>query len=178
LQTQALHVPLIFFARGLVPEGLQVRAPAGLLDVPATLADLLGIGPILPGSPGIDRAAALRGVPPGAQLPVISELVGSATACGAPRDSGFTICDYDGVSLRDRDFAYIESRAKHTEWLFDRRADPEELHDLAAAQPAVTAKYRQLARQFRGSVKTRDVTQQVAPDAAVEAQLRALGYVK
>jgi arylsulfatase A-like enzyme len=178
LQTQALHVPLIFYARGLVPEGLQVRAPAGLLDVPATLADLLGVGPILPGSAGIDRAAALRGKPQAAQLPVISELVGSATACGAPRDSGFTICEYDGVSLRDRDFAYIESRAKHSEWLFDRRADPDELHDLAAAQPAVTAKYRQLARQFRGSLKKHDATQLTAPDAAVEAQLRALGYVK
>jgi arylsulfatase A-like enzyme len=178
LHTQALHVPLIFRAPGLVPEGLQIQVPIGLLDVPATIADLLGSGSILPGSAGADRAALMRAVPEKKPQPVVSELVGSATACGEAKNGGFAICNYDGLSVRDRDFTYIESRAQQSAWLYDRRSDPEELQDLAAAQPALTERYRELARQFRRSLQMRHVTQPAAPDPATVKQLRALGYVK
>lgn len=178
LHQQALHVPLIFRAPGLVPEGLLVDSLIGLLDVPATIGDLLGFKPLLPSTSGRSHAAWMRAEPPNPARPVWSELTETPTACPEPREHGFGTCPYDGVSLRDRDYAYVRSRALNKEWLYDRRTDSDEQHDLAKERPELTAKYRKLSQSRGQSAEPIAGKRATQVDAATQAKLRALGYTR
>jgi arylsulfatase A-like enzyme len=179
LHQETMHVPLIFRAPGLVPVGVRVHTPAGLLDVPATIADLLGVGPILRNTPGRSHAAWMRLEPTPEPAPVYSELVRSATACGEMRDGGFGTCHEGGVALRDEDYTYVHSQAKRKEWLYDRRIDPTETVNLAETKPEIAAKYRRRVDAFRRSATKRGLPFADAQvDLATQSKLRALGYTK
>jgi arylsulfatase A-like enzyme len=178
LHEQALHVPLMFRAPGLVPEGLYVNTPVGLLDVPATIGDLLGSGSLLPNTVGRSHASWMRAEPPLPARPVWSELSETATVCAEPRNHGFGTCPYDGVALRDRDYTFIDVSATNQAELYDRRADPEELRDIAAERPEVTARYRKLVQDFRQSLGARAPRSQAQMDPSTESKLRALGYAR
>ncbi|HKP57064.1 MAG TPA: sulfatase [Polyangiales bacterium] len=178
LHHQVLHVPLIFRAPGLVPDGLLVNSVVGLLDVPATIGDLLGMSPFLPNTSGRSHAAWMRAEPPLPAQPVWSELTENSTICPEGQKNGFRTCPYDGVVARDRDYAYFNIGAKDQELLFDRRADVAETRDLAADRPEITARYRKLAQaRLRGSTKRAPRTQ-AQVDMSTQSKLRALGYTR
>ncbi|HKU40511.1 MAG TPA: sulfatase [Polyangiales bacterium] len=178
LHEQALRVPLMFRAPGIVPEGVHVHTPVGLLDVPATIADLLGLRAFLPNTIGRSHAAWMRAEPPLPARPVWSELSETATICPEPRDHGFGTCAYEGVSLRDRDYTYIHVQAKNQELLYDRRADPGEARDIAAERPEIAAKYRKLVQGFKQSLGKRSPRSQAQLDITTQSKLRALGYTR
>jgi arylsulfatase len=178
LHEQALHVPLIFRAPGLVPDGLQVHSVVGLLDVAATIGDLLGAAPILPNTSGRSHASWMRAEPPLPAQPILSELTESATICAEPRQHGFGTCPYDGVSVRDRDYAYFNIQSKGVEQLFDRRKDLTEQSDIAADRPEITAKYRKLAQALRRAPDKRAPRNDAQLDVSTQSKLRALGYAR
>lgn len=177
LHHEALHVPLIFVAPGIVPAGGRIQSPVGLIDVPATIAELLELGPILPGTSTRSLAPQMRGQNT-VFAPVWSELVKSATACGAPQGDGFASCRLDGTSVRDADYAYYRSATLRRQWLYDRKADPGELHDLSIEKPELVAKYRKLVDAFRRANAAKTLRTDARVDVETEARLRALGYVK
>lgn len=177
LHREALHVPLIFRAPGVVPDGLQIQSPVGLIDVASTIGDLLGVGPVLAGTASRSQAPRMRGEPP-KRAAVWGELTKTATACGAPKGYGFGTCRFDGLVVRDKDFAFFQSAALQREWLYDRKADPLEQRDIALEKPEVVARYRRMMDEFRRTAGKRTQQNEAQVDVATESRLRALGYAK
>jgi arylsulfatase A-like enzyme len=152
-----LRVPLIVRARGIAPR--RVAEPVGLVDVAATLLDLSGSPPTLPGT---SLRPLLEGRPFPAR-PLYAETL-------APRlDFGWS----DLRSLRDGGLKYI--RAPRPE-LYDVAADPGEARDLAAARPRDVARLEAALARLLDSAGEKETRRALEPDAA--ERLRALGYVQ
>jgi arylsulfatase A-like enzyme len=141
----SLKVPLIVYAPGRVAPGTVVKASQGralLLDVGPTLLELAGVP--FDGLDGISLRGALAGEP----LP--------------PRT---TVTRFDpGTYLRvedDRRVLLWNPRGEPLDWqgeihrtlplpavgLYNRAADPDEQHDLSAAEPATVEAMRALAER-------------------------------
>jgi arylsulfatase A-like enzyme len=82
------------------------------------------------------------------------------------------------LALRDEDFAFIYRRSPEKVELYDRRRDPDELHDISGAHPDLVSRYRAdllaRAQQLNGPA---------APPASHQTpelleRLKALGYVE
>lgn len=178
LHEQALHVPLMFWGPRFVQAGRRIDQPIGLMDVGPTIAELLDAPPPFKHVPARSRAAWLRGAPSEGAGPVFSELVESPVVCAVPH--GLKSCPYDGVSLRDREYTYIEATAVHEERLYRRDTDRAEAVDIAATEPATTRHYRALVTAFRRAhpADHRPAAPSNGIDAATEQKMRALGYVR
>ena len=188
LHTQALQVPLIFRLPGRVPAGLRVSAPVGLGDVGPTVASLLGMPPPFANTPARDLTPLLANPldPVAADQPVFSELSSSMGACQGLDSVDFDIwamanmdCSYDGVALRDERYTYIESAATGARQLFDRRADPGELRDIAASQADLVAAYHEAVNGYRKRNEEHEThTAPTNIDPITHEKLRALGYIQ
>lgn len=124
LNYQAVHVPLIIAAPGL-PAGTVVEAPVSLLDLPQTML-ALATGAPDSAVPGHSLLALIHGDTAAARSPAFSEV---DWADHVP----------DNVPLAKGDMASIVSGRLHlirrgdgVLTLYDRIADPDEQHDLAA----------------------------------------------
>ena len=154
-----LHVPLIFHWPGSMPsEPPRVSQPAGLIDVAPTILDFLHV-PVPPSFAGRVLTAAGSARPPG-----YAESLHTHDAFGwAPLRS-----------LRDGDFKYIEAP---TPELYDLRADPRELRNVAGVMPAKALEMKSHLNQILARYPP------AAPAAArgisleTQAQLRSLGYL-
>ena len=140
---KSVKVPMIFAGDG-VQAGHTVNTPVSLLDFGPTLWDWLGTDGI-PDTDGASLAPTLRGRELAADRPVYSELLellnGSKfdpKVMAAPKEYAF------GVMVRQGSRKYIQYHG-FNEMLFDPEADPEELNDLAAAEPQQTERLRRLA---------------------------------
>jgi len=188
LHTQALQVPLIFRLPGRVPAGLRVSAPVGLSDVGPTVASLVGMPPPFANTPARDLTPLLANPldPAAADQPVFSELSSSMGACRGLDSADFDIwamanmdCNYDGVALRDERYTYIESAAPGARQLFDRRADPGELRDIAASQADLVAAYHEAVNGYRKRNEEHEThTAPTEIDPITHEKLRALGYMQ
>jgi len=129
LYSQEIRVPLVVIDPGRVPSSKVISAPVSLRDLPATVLDLLGIGPESP-FPGRSLA---RFWDPGAAgdassaEPVLSEVRRE----GNPRD---TPAKYSR-SVAIGDMVYLEN-AKGDQELFNIAVDPAEAHNLAGSADA------------------------------------------
>jgi choline-sulfatase len=151
-----LRVPLILKAPGL-PAGGRVTAAAGLVDVPATILDLVGAPAALPG-------ASLR---PLAESPGAAGRAVYAETLAPRLDFGWS----DLRSWREGGFKYI--RAPRPE-LYELSSDPAESRDLSSARPEVMARMEAaLARAVAEDTESRR-----QPDPESAERLRALGYVQ
>ncbi|MCC6991270.1 MAG: sulfatase, partial [Acidobacteria bacterium] len=141
----SLHVPLVVVAPGRTPPGGNVGTPVSLRDVPATVADLLGLTGH--GLPGMSLAAAWNEPDPDVS-PVVFEVKPSP---GQPDWFPSSKGDMAGAIVGS--FHYIRNGDAREE-LYDWRGDPLETHDLAAAQPEVLAAARATVARVRGGVPT------------------------
>ncbi len=124
LHNEELWVPLLMRVPGIAPR--TVAEPVGVLDVGPTLlalCDLPGEGP----SQGFSLAPLLRGDTLARTSPVSSSLYRSFAPGPARRGMQFQ------YRVEQDDACFLgDLRPKHrARWMFDWRADPAQLHDLA-----------------------------------------------
>jgi arylsulfatase A-like enzyme/Flp pilus assembly protein TadD len=154
------RVPLLIAGPG-VPHGRVVAGVAALADVAPTLLDLAGLSP-LPGASGRSLAAALA---PGAALP---ERAAWVETLATQLDMYWSPL----LGVRTAQHKYV--RAPEPE-LYDLTADPGELENRAAAEPARVAELDRLVAEREAG---RPVVPSFTPDAEERARLEALGYLR
>jgi arylsulfatase A-like enzyme/Flp pilus assembly protein TadD len=161
LNVEALHVPLIISLPGRVREGGRVPGLVSLVDIVPTIHDLLGMPPPTAGH-GRSLAPALEGqvLPP---VPSYAET-----------DLPYTSFGWSPLrSLTTSEWKYVRTTRPE---LYDRQADPGELHNLADARPDQLAVMEsQLSAAERQMVGRSAPTVALAPGE--RARLQALGYL-
>lgn len=171
LYNEVLEVPLIVRLPGL-PEGRRVEALAQHVDLLPTLLAYLDL-PVPEGLDGRSLLPLLTGAAGGGS---VRDGDGPAGAVAA-----FSYLDSGGIqaaAATTERWRYVERRAPQARAeLFDRRADPRELHDLLAARPAE-------ARLLRAQLRARErapgaalAPAEAVLDAELRRELRALGYL-
>jgi arylsulfatase A-like enzyme/Flp pilus assembly protein TadD len=156
-----MRVPLTFSLPGRLPQNTSVGGIARLVDVMPTILDLLGWD-----TPREVTGESLRAALGGAALP-------PRTSYG---ETDYPYEDFGWSKLRclvERQWKYI--RAPEVE-LYDRLADPGELHNLATEQPDVVARLEEELLACEQGMTPRDSVA-VALDSASAEALRSLGYV-
>lgn len=121
-----LHVPLLLYAPGRVPEGTRVLEAVSLRQLPATLIEVAGIDAHLPGESLTDL---WLGRPRDIASPILAEV---RAGLNTPEHYPVTIGDMWSVTTSR--YHYIVDGLGRVE-LYDHRQDPLELHDLAQDQP-------------------------------------------
>jgi arylsulfatase A-like enzyme len=134
-----IQVPLILWKPGLVPANVRVPTPVSLIDIPATILDLITPGDKQadgPPMPGRSLAALwssgqpVSGWPhPASELAKLPAFDQTAPNFKAPVETIVT-----------PEWQYIRQQGK--DLLFDWKTDPDEAHDLSAAHPAECAAFR------------------------------------
>lgn len=116
-----IEVPLLFAGAVGIDAGRVVKTPVSLRDVPATILDLAGLEPLLP---GMTLAPLWSGTGADAS-PVLAQLEPAPNQT----DRQFTASS-PMRSLVNGEYHYI-GWTEGREQLFHRQNDPEQLHDLA-----------------------------------------------
>ncbi len=180
LNTETMHVPLVFLAPGRVEAARRIAEPVGLIDIAPTLAELAGIHGAYDGVQGVSLANVVLGKSDPEPRPVFSELDARMASCEVQESGAFKRCPYAAVALRDTEYTYIESAAEGTRELYDVATDPGELHDLSADLPQVVERYAAEVARFRAGLATPPSPEDAvrAVDRATEDNLRALGYIE
>lgn len=194
-----LRVPLVIALPGVVRSGI-VDAPIAVIDLRATLLDLLGAAPQRP-VPGNSRAEWIREREPrsadaqrraelaaadtfAALIEWAEEKPGGGRVIYAVRDARWTyIANPNGYRIDNDLFTGHVGRsyAVADEELHDLAADPWELANVVDEYPAEAARMRALLadRVQRGLERARlSVVASDSVDPATAEALRALGYVK
>lgn len=164
LYDEQIRVPWILRWPGVLPAGLRLASPVGLVDVAPTLAELGGV--TLPGPvDGRSIAAELRSGKEPASKPVF----------GIRPRFKMRYRDHFGEKRSVRTERWKLIRGEDTpDELYDLAADPGELHNLAAIQPEVVKDLRAMLDQHAA------ITPVATPQADLSEEqreaLRALGY--
>ena len=160
LYDSLLHVPLIMWAPGLLPAGVKVDSPVGLIDILPTVGAVMGIEP-----PGDIRGRNLLPLMRGETI-ASSPFLAQTFRPEAQRD--MEAIAFDGFKvIREAGSAALE--------LFDLDADPAELHDLSLSRAQTASELAEyLDRMLE---ETDDVSGHTPPiDEETRLQLQALGY--
>jgi arylsulfatase A-like enzyme len=132
LYRREIQVPLIVSMPGLIPASVRIPTPVSLLDIPATILDL--VAPDEKNAlPGQSLASLWKSSQPVSSWPEpISELARlhwfDTTAPNYNRSAR---------SIVTPEWHYIRQQGQ--DLLFDWKADPDEVHNLCTAQPTVCA---------------------------------------
>jgi arylsulfatase A-like enzyme len=173
LHDEALLVPLLVRAPGLVPAGRVVEEQVGLVDLTPTLLDLVGLPP-----------------PPDVQGRSFARLL---TGRGAAFEERPVVCAAltKSESVRTRRWKYVT--APQGELYYDVAADPLEQRDRAAADPAGVAAARAVLEAAHAAcTQWNEAHPRGAPPTGaaggepawminreeVERKLRSLGYAQ
>jgi Tfp pilus assembly protein PilF len=157
-----LHVPLVVSAPGYCAAGVVVETPVHLVDVFASVCEVLDWG--LPaGAGGRSFAPALRGAELAAR-PLYAESEYARINFGWGRLRAL----YDG------DWKYIDGPRPE---LYDLARDPRELTDQIAAEPARAARMRAALEELLAGLERRR-TGTLAPDEELTHGMAALGYAQ
>ncbi len=156
-----LHVPLMFSLPGTIQGGRRVGAVVSLVDLYATILDLLDVGEVGERS-GRSIAAALFG-----------HEIGSLPSYGET-DLPFTTFNWSPLqSLTTAKWKYIRSARPH---LYDRLTDPEELDNLAMVQAEKLAELEEQLQALEGRMVAH-AAERIEQTAEDIARLAALGYI-
>lgn len=157
-----MRVPLVLRAPGRIQGGSVLPGPVGLVDLAPTLLELIGLSPV----PGHEGQSFLPrpGGRPAAPAPVLLESEYPRRSFGWSRLVALVVGDEKVI------------RAPTPE-LYDLRADPGELTNLAPGDPARTAGRLEVLERRRASLPTRRPAALEAARVGGEARLSALGYV-
>lgn len=128
LYMPSLHVPLIVSFPGRVAEGRVVEAPVGVVDVGATVLDLLGIDARAERFGGTSFAASLAAGGPAPAEPILSHV---GTHAARPQWWPAGPGALDSIVLDG--FHYIRRRTDGHEELYHWVADPWEATDLVTS---------------------------------------------
>jgi arylsulfatase A-like enzyme len=160
LHAESLDIPLLLrLPEG--PAGRRVARLARQVDVMPTLLELAGL-PVPAGLDGASLLPALAGAGPRAPVAARSHL----HLEGAPQSAVTT--------SRHRLIVITHPDGRRIARLYDRRRDPAERRDLAAALP-ITARYLQSVLRWPTGAGAATAAPPLDPEDA--EQLRALGYV-
>jgi arylsulfatase A-like enzyme len=156
---ESVHVPLI------------VRRPGTYFPRRhEALVSLLDLAPTIMGLFGLDEdGAGFEG----------RDILATATPDEPPRTLFFRSANKRAnLALRDEDFAFVYSTALEKAELFDRRRDPDEVHDISAEHPERVRRYHAeaMARAERLKGPIVPTASEVTPE--LREKLEALGYAE
>ena len=158
-----VHIPVIFFAPGLVPEGVRYDDLFSMVDLMPTVCDLLSIAPP-PEVGGFSHArTVLEGHPGERDLVIVQH------------------ADHRAATLRTATWSLQRAWLPYSvvrvdTMLFDLTADPDELEDKASSDPRTYHMVSELADWMN---RARDGEAPAATlDEATRRHLAALGYLE
>lgn len=169
LYDELVHVPLIVRVPGLTPAPRRLESSVGLVDVPATILDVLG-EPVPEEMSGRSLWPSLRGAGESAPSSSVAGFMEHWRSVSSGR-----------LKLITRPGGRVA--------LYDLVTDPDELHDVSAERPLALAFMRGLlglrladtrpegTRSESARPRRRHRATPAVIDAELEAQLEALGYV-
>jgi arylsulfatase A-like enzyme len=180
LYGEMLDVPLILWGPGRVPAGVTVDATVELIDVLPTLVELAGLETRHAVS-GASLAPRLRGAAVGSPGPAFAEKAVDAEPEPGTRGRIGSVAAISADGRWKLIHNHVRSDGVPELELYDRRADPLDQHDLAAAHPEVVAELRGELERWRAeaarlALPKADAASPLAPEEA--ERLRALGYVE
>jgi arylsulfatase A-like enzyme len=171
LHHELLDVPLLVRRPDAADAGKRIDAPVSLVDLPATLLDLLALLPKERGGrvgDGLSLVPLIRGEPLERDAPIVAQLA------RGKQGAAFLVQHWPlRVVETERDYA---GRADVLE-LFDESKDPKEERDLAAADPSLADRLRTALHARRETLERQGLAAEKPPlDEKTRAALRALGY--
>jgi len=171
-----MRVPLLI----RLPEGHPARKPGGVVkqlvrvvDILPTILDALGM-PIPEGLDGISLLPAMQGTPP-PDLWAYGESGESFMELDADLHYPGVRGKHRMIRTDDRKFILVPRPEGDRKSLFDLATDPQELHDVASAQPGDVQKLDSLLTPIMVADRNPKPERKLT-DAEMES-LRALGYV-
>lgn len=172
---QALvHVPLILFAPGL--RSRSIAAPVAHVDLVPTLAAMLGVAPLSPATQGKSVLPSLRNGPPPSRPVYFSDA----------RNEPVGKDEIDAVLLDGVKLIATKNPSTPKCQLFRLATDPDELQDMAAADPAackrlyavILERRREIERLREANLRKLGPTLDVSQEKeALLRNLRRLGYL-
>jgi arylsulfatase A-like enzyme len=171
LHHEVVDVPLLLRLPGGEGGGTRIDAPVSLVDVAPTLLDLLGLLDEQPGrrfGDGVSLVPLFSGAPVERETPIVAELLREK------QGEAFLIEQWP---LRTIVTAHDYAGRRDVVELYDEAADPQELHDLAAADPARAADLRRAAAARRAALEAGAfASTREELDEAARRKMKALGY--
>jgi arylsulfatase A-like enzyme/Flp pilus assembly protein TadD len=158
-----MRVPLILWGAKLLPRGQVISTLVRTVDIAPTVLDLLGLPP-RQDVQGVSLRPLLEGDTADLKLTGYGESIESLATFGT------AILRF----VREGNWKYIH---KVDPELYDVRADPDELSNLASRHPEVVERLRSRLKELIASAPDRPQGAEVATDGEMLAQLAALGYV-
>lgn len=171
---EVLRVPLVVRLPGDRPANATVADPADQIDIAPTLLDLAGIAapPELPGASLLPVIAG--GAPPPRES--LAWLRHPAFEVAAIRDGNWKWLRHDGASRAVT--PGVAGVAEPADALYDLEADPGERQNLLEAEPARRRALALRVKAARARLARRGAAGEVAIDPGLDAELRALGYLR
>jgi arylsulfatase A-like enzyme len=164
LYDEQIRIPWILRWPGVVPAGVKIASPVGLVDVAPTLAELAGVA--LPGPvDGRSIAASLRS----GSEPEARPVFGIRPRFEKPYRDHFGEKRY----VRTQRWKLIRGEDTPDE-LYDLETDPRELRNRAAEEPEIAKELRALLDEH--AARTPATTPQAGLSDEQKEALRALGY--
>ncbi len=171
LYDESIRVPLIIRYPKTIPAGTVVESQVRLLDVAPTILALTDTP--VPAGFGLDASLA-----PYAGRSLLPFLVDAGSLPAVPAFADLQPQGQAAIRHDDRKLIVRPFATPHDQ-LFDLRADPGELVDRAATDPATAAALQQELRTWKDTAAlAARRTDAAAMDAEHKAALRALGYVE
>ncbi len=177
LYDELIRVPLIVDVPGA--DGRRVDGQVGLDDVPPTVTDLLDVDPPEEWT-GQSLAPSVEGGAAPSDEPVVSVTVRGEEITAQPIPRSLSDGDLF-VSVRDRDWTYVENVDAGEVELYDRSTDPTEQADLSA--DPTPEQQREVIERFEPIVEAHAERLREGPtdggddiDDELAARLEALGY--
>jgi arylsulfatase A-like enzyme len=169
LYEEVVRVPFVVHWPGRVVPARRAE-PVELLDLQATVLDLLGVPEdAWPRGEGRSLASMLSGGPAPPPRAVLLE----RRHYEAREVEGFAVRG-SKHAIREGRYKYIEAEEEGTRELYDIEADPGERRNLASERPEDAGRLSSLLREW---VRERGRPMERVPDGVAE-RLRALGYVR
>ena len=171
LHHEVIDIPLLLRLPGGAGGGTRIETPVSLVDVAPTLLELLGLLDLQPGhrfGDGVSLVPLLHGGTVEREIPIVAELLREK------QGEAFLIEQWP---LRTIVTAHDYAGRRDVVELFDEVADPQELHDLAAADPARAAELRRAAAARRAALEAGAfASTREELDEAAKRKMKALGY--
>lgn len=151
LYDEEVHVPLVFSQPGRVPAGRVIDAPLSQIDLAPTILSLLGVPPE-PLQDGRDFSAAIRGTGP---LPPEAPIFCEARFSTAVVAEGHKYIVHDPRLRVTFERKTLLDPDRSMEELYDLRADPWELQNLAWTPSPELDRMRSIVREHRRDIAAR-----------------------
>ena len=160
---ETIHVPLIFYYPGHLPEGRRISENTALIDVPPTILELIGI-PVPGHFQGISLVPMIQGSSR-TERRIFSEGVVHHKKAYWP------------VIVIDGAWKYhFDSKGTSPDELYDLESDPGETVNLAAKEPDLVERLKGIAEDYLDKAPPPKI-EKVTADQELQQQLQELGYV-